>query len=566
MRKTKRNKSTKEQTLRLAADGKDLISELPDEVLHWILCCINSPRQAAKTIALARRWRSLWGSYPVVEFHHTEYPRPPNCTSEASLVMEQFQRFGEATIDRFRRDGQLRMESLSVSLIGHERIILHSFDLEQLLILSTTRKAEEISIDVDAVGFDVQSGVELPIQILANSSVRILRLSRILFSYNEFCGLPLPPSLSLNSLRFLYLHAVEFSDEQLFAHMIASAPFLETLEYNMIFSIRKLQLVNVPNLKSMWVYCCPLDEIEISAPVLETLHIEETLEAFKAEIIAPQLKVLVIVDCRLTAADLQEVISKLPSLKTLTLSSLLEVGKKFQLSIPKLEEFSLGISEMEEIELDAGPNLAKFVLDCRESVPDQIKKCRINNVPADCRWEADFSMISRGDLSSQCFAVSLKCFFSRFIQFHTVDISVSNFPTFAFHREEVGCTEDPTTIDHLKLYTDLYMKRDLSALLEALFWVCRPKFFTVNHWDSNSKLFFQALLNVMSQHSCEPLNDHRCWQYQLKDVKIIVRDVEQILDKEGEVTVEEEELIGVSEDLATSFATPNRVCFMLTWH
>ncbi|CAN1158639.1 hypothetical protein LINPERHAP2_LOCUS22246 [Linum perenne] len=328
MRKTKRNKSTKEQTLRLAADGKDLISELPDEVLHWILCCINSPRQAAKTIALARRWRSLWGSYPVVEFHHTEYPRPPNCTSEASLVMEQFQRFGEATIDRFRRDGQLRMESLSVSLIGHERIILHSFDLEQLLILSTTRKAEEISIDVDAVGFDVQSGVELPIQILANSS----------------------------------------------------------------------------------------------------------------------------------------------------------------------------------------------------------------------------------------------CFFSRFIQFHTVDISVSNFPTFAFHREEVGCTEDPTTIDHLKLYTDLYMNRDLSALLEALFWVCRPKFFTVNHWDSNSKLFFQALLNVMSQHSCEPLNDHRCWQYQLKDVKIIVRDVEQILDKEGEVTVEEEELIGVSEDLATSFATPNRVCFMLTWH
>ncbi|CAN1264574.1 F-box/LRR-repeat protein At5g02910 [Linum perenne] len=67
----KRIKSATDDT-----EGRDLISELPEEIIHQVLRRIASPAKAARTTALSRRWRSVWSCYPVLKFRHSYLPRP----------------------------------------------------------------------------------------------------------------------------------------------------------------------------------------------------------------------------------------------------------------------------------------------------------------------------------------------------------------------------------------------------------------------------------------------------------------------------------------------------------
>ncbi|CAN1158636.1 F-box/FBD/LRR-repeat protein At3g52680 [Linum perenne] len=118
----------------------------------------------------------------------------------------------------------------------------------------------------------------------------------------------------------------------------------------------------------------------------------------------------------------------------------------------------------------------------------------------------------------------------------------------------------PTTINHLKLHTNLSMKGDHEGVLEAMFWICRPKFLTLVPEPSISKEFFQILSNIKS--SLNTSDEHQIkWQDQLKDVKIVKGDVDRVVEGRGE----EMELMDVSKDMDTLLATEKQVCFLLTW-
>ncbi|CAN1266424.1 F-box/LRR-repeat protein 25 [Linum perenne] len=49
--------------------GADRISELPDEIIHEILDRLKYPRLRAQSSLLSRRWKQIWLSYPILEFH-----------------------------------------------------------------------------------------------------------------------------------------------------------------------------------------------------------------------------------------------------------------------------------------------------------------------------------------------------------------------------------------------------------------------------------------------------------------------------------------------------------------
>ncbi|CAN1264583.1 F-box/LRR-repeat protein At5g02910 [Linum perenne] len=86
----KRIKSATDDT-----EGRDLISELPEEIIHQVLRRIASPAKAARTTALSRRWRSVWSCYPVLKFRHSDLPRPT-----VDKRLENFKKFVEASIER----------------------------------------------------------------------------------------------------------------------------------------------------------------------------------------------------------------------------------------------------------------------------------------------------------------------------------------------------------------------------------------------------------------------------------------------------------------------------------
>ncbi|CAN1264785.1 F-box/FBD/LRR-repeat protein At2g04230 [Linum perenne] len=87
----------KKQPNESAAAGEDLISDLPDEILHSVLRRIPYFKEAAQTSALSSRWRNLWSSYPVVELDsatspyytsHSASPFYPLCTVDKHLMID----------------------------------------------------------------------------------------------------------------------------------------------------------------------------------------------------------------------------------------------------------------------------------------------------------------------------------------------------------------------------------------------------------------------------------------------------------------------------------------------
>ncbi|CAL1393576.1 unnamed protein product [Linum trigynum] len=200
-------------------------------------------------------------------------------------------------------------------------------------------------------------------------------------------------SCSVNSLRSLRLECVSI-DDQLFVNLIASSHLLETLELDALSGVRKIQISN--NLKTLRIVT-PVGskEIEIAAPLLESLHLKGLNWGSTIGLtVAPQLRFL---EFGGIAAHFSAVIAKLPSLMSLILHGGPDRKVRFS-SLPQLEEFKLVVgaeSELEEIQVDVAGgagggcpcSLMKFVLCCQDRFPDGFRKCEIRNAVS-CEWES----------------------------------------------------------------------------------------------------------------------------------------------------------------------------------
>ncbi|CAN1154070.1 F-box/LRR-repeat protein At3g26922 [Linum perenne] len=343
----------------VVGEEEDPISELPNEILHSVLSLLT-PKERARTNVLSRRWRHIWDSYPVVEFYETS--------------LDQFQKLSESTLNRFSRNKLLRMESLKI-MVQSNKGSHRSQVSEQLLNLASERKAMCVEVTTCCGHFPC----DFPFQLLSNSTVTILSLNnvRLFFDINGDKNL----ILSLNSLRSLHLHNVQFLDDRIFANLIASCPLLDNLKLgsvkrmslatNMNLSLSSLRFLhlyhvkyrefqdfiarcplletlelqsinyidglevlttlqnsNIPNLKTLKIfYCRNLDEIEIAAPELRSFHLRKALgfgkeKLSRLELIAPRLNVLEMINSGLNAVDLEVMVSKLQSLETLIVEGL----------------------------------------------------------------------------------------------------------------------------------------------------------------------------------------------------------------------------------------------------
>ncbi|CAN1844130.1 FBD-associated F-box protein At3g52670 [Linum perenne] len=546
------------------ATGDDLISKMPDQILLSILQRLSSAKEAARTTVLSKRWRSPWQSYPFVVFDVKDLNRRREAGEISSTaVMARLRQFGDATSDRFSRDKNLLMQVLKVVLEKGDSAISSSV-VNQLLNLAVERKAAMILIKVTSRSHRLS----LPFGLLSNSTVMTLQLAGI-----NFTGGRLP--VNLNFLRFVHLDCVELEDAQLLGNLIASSPILETLILRRILKLRKLKICNTTSsLKTINVSYCPyLDEIEIAAAGLQTLYIRGLNLVSRIELIAPQLAVLEMLDFQLAGESILALVSRLKSVKSLTLGGLylLHVESKLRLSIPSLEEFTFWAPlALEEIELDSMPSLAKFFLYCYGREPDEVKIFEVGSTPtaATNRWKVDFSMSNDEDTTSPWF-VGLKNFVTTCTQFNMINILWCRSRMITFEEAD---NVHPRAIEHLQISSELSTSNEQRALLDGLFWACRPRFLTFVHFDSNgskkltqvfSDLTSKYLLRRFSEDGGEGFDGDRSWLHQLKDVKMIMRlrDVKMIM-QDTEMVKKYVRQVGEWEHERRSKV---RTCFELTW-
>ncbi|CAN1123590.1 FBD-associated F-box protein At3g52670 [Linum perenne] len=524
---------------------KDRISELPDGILHSIIHRLPSQDEVAQTIAISRRWETLWRSYPFVEFDLYKITKcRRDFRTEATIGRfkrqtirrrRDFQKFTEATINRFTRDSLLRMEILKLSLIGEideDSFALYSPLVEQLVDLASRRKAEEVSIFASVLKWGSFPRLCLPCRLLSDSAAKILQLKGIELKRGND---PLPHSLKF--LRSLYIDNVVLEDERILESLIASSPLIETMDLFGISNLSKLQVSNVPKLRTLNInYCEDLKEIEITAPRLHFLHF--SVFRCKIEITAPQLHLLEISD---------EEYGTLRDSTTL------------RLSVPKLEELTLinpyGLSN---IHIDAGPDLTKFSVEYDESCPKELQKCEINHAGA-CRWELHIGEECHYySIDPQLWFPQFKNFLVRFPQFRTVYIDRVEYDMITFDQNGVDNSVLPTAIDHLVIKGDMRLDGNFYTFLDGLLWVCRPKFICCPKFICFGCSFsFEILLEefssryMLAKNSEKGVKEH-C--HRLKDVKIATKEEMK------------EEFISASKDMITLLNCSWKVWLRLTWY
>ncbi|CAN1751802.1 Putative F-box/FBD/LRR-repeat protein At2g05300 [Linum perenne] len=405
-----------------AAAGRDLISDLPDEILHSIIRRLafseDGEQTAQQTIALSSRWRNLWRSYPVVQLnpkttYSTRFDDFDLSRHFYSIGSEFFQKFHDATMKKFNQDKLLRMEALKLSInideddLGSssesdDEDLLDSEDediispaVEQLLELASERKAEYVDIKVISIG---SSLLWLPFGLLSNSSAKTLKLESIRFASGNHHLL-----VSLNSLRSLHLNNVEFDDERLFANLIASSPVLETLELKFVIGMRKLVVSNSANLKKLEIYYCDdVKEIQIAAFSLQDLHIGN--QVLSIGLIAPQLNVLNL-HCH-SQLSLSEIsLDDLNHLRFLCLDNLTiddeQVFLNWIAGRPLLETLEIrNIKNLKKLKLSNLPNLKTLVVtDCIDLKEIGLIAPQLNVLHISCCYNSSFCVMSCGDLN-----------------------------------------------------------------------------------------------------------------------------------------------------------------------
>ncbi|CAN1180108.1 FBD-associated F-box protein At2g26860 [Linum perenne] len=512
-----------------STEDDDRISSLPDEILHEILDCLSSDKQAAKAAALlSKRWKHLWLSYPVLEFYCTDYAYgAPSRSTMDSFIAAATRKLSSSGLSSYIKS--VKICSSDSAFIG------------AILDLIQNREPEEIYMNLsrDSV---------IPAPLLNSSRLRTLKL------YG--CKL-LEDQYKMINLRVLHLSSVSI-DVRVLNSMIAAAPLLEKLILMAIKYLKRLEICNHANLKLLEIkHMIRLSEIVVGAlQSLESLSLR-SLDCDGLEIICssllPSLKSLEIRDCpNLRDHVIHMLTSKSPSLLSLHLADINEV-KELKIKSLTLEKLELEWYSCHPKRLMLHIDAPSLVNVCFRGQVQWLRAISLQAAQS-CRFELSFyNKYYYSEESNKL--KELKDFLRKvtqkiqFVHLHLYDTSL--LPKRLIECDQVHQDDSPTPV--IERVEVKFLQINQTFVYNVL-WSCHPKYFSVHDQrDESLKRINRAFMERTSP-SCKKIAC-KCWRHQLKDVKIVMTN-----DKE------DEELMDVSDDVLSTLECRNQVLFRLIWH
>ncbi|CAH8385884.1 unnamed protein product [Eruca vesicaria subsp. sativa] len=197
---------------------RDLISDLPDELLLKILSSLSS-KGVVTTSVLSRRWQSLWKE--VKTFRYDD-DRP----LMYALTVSNF------TVFISKRS---RVEILQLKLTPYS---LQS-EIDRLLCNAPARSLKELKIEM------LYNSLELPESLFSYPQLETLILEKLSL-------VDVPPNANLACLKRLKLLSVRFSCDESVKKLLSICPRLEELAVRRsTYTNVKIFAINVPTLRSL---------------------------------------------------------------------------------------------------------------------------------------------------------------------------------------------------------------------------------------------------------------------------------------------------------------------------
>ncbi|XP_023757467.1 F-box/FBD/LRR-repeat protein At1g78750 [Lactuca sativa] len=244
-------------------DGVDMISNLPDHILHLILSRLEGTQQSIRSSILSRRWRYLWTSVPSIDISYVRrLDHLPEWDSN---------RFREFVYWLFLNKPQhlesFRLWCANINSMLTIRHWIHAAVMRKVKLL-----------DLMFCPIDESEDIRVPHSLVTCGSLEVLKLCLL------GCRLCLPNITGFQALRVLELTQVDLFGDDLLKYFLEGCPLLEDLSlrdcsaYSLVISSPKLKNLRIDNREEVtdedldldWKMCLSLT---ISCPKLVYLKL-----------------------------------------------------------------------------------------------------------------------------------------------------------------------------------------------------------------------------------------------------------------------------------------------------